>query len=290
VPEGGHEVNRADCARASDLDLLQRVRQHDGRAGRELLARHSRAVARLLDAPGDDVGRSGGTMLDLARQRDLGVPFRAAWLAHLTQGRLPDETASDHVAWRAFLNLPHTWRLAIWHHQVEGAPVGRTATHLGTSRIEAERILRSAHTAVMRHVATAHAADHRAPHCAAFVESFRHDPPASLTRGDRHVLRSHGRHCDDCMPFIRDLFHVEHGLRRILAEPVLGPATERYLARRPATRAVPAERAQRPLSRRRASSLIAGLVGAGLAASLTWMAVAEAQPAAPHPAAQVTVP
>ena len=254
-------MNRADVARASDLDLLQRVRQHDHRAGRELLARHSRAVARGVDVPGNDVSHSGTTVLEIARERDLGVPFRAAWLAHLTQGQLPHEASSDHVAWRAFLSLPNTWRLAIWHHQVEGAPVRRTAALLGTSQLEAERILRSAHSAVMRHVATTHAADQRTPHCAAFVESFRHDPPASLTRSDRHVLRSHGRHCDDCMPFIRDLLHVEHGLRQILAEPVLGPATERYLSRRPATRPVPVERAQRSLSRRRVSSLVAGVLG-----------------------------
>lgn len=283
-------MNRADVARASDLDLLQRVRQHDHRAGRELLSRHSRAVSRAVDVPGDAIRDSGSALLDLARERDLGVPFRAAWLAHLTQGQLPHESSSDHVAWRAFLNLPHTWRLAIWHHQVEGAPVRRTATLLGTSPIEAERILRSAHTAVMRHVATSHAEGQRAPHCAAFVESFRHDPPASLTRGDRHLLRSHGRHCDDCMPFIRDLFHVEHGLRQILAEPVLGPATERYLARRPAPRAVPTERRTSSLPHRRMRSLAAGLVGAGLATSLTWMAVAEAAPLAPAPASQVTAP
>lgn len=284
-------MTRADVARASDMDLLYRVRQRDSHAGNELLARHSRAVGRVHDDSTTPLHDTGLALLDIARVQDLGVPFRAAWLAHLSVGSLPHEASSDHLAWKAFLKLPHAWRLALWHHQVEGAPVRRTAALLSTSQADAERILRSAHASVMQHVASAHAEGQRAPRCSAFIESFRHDAPASLTRTDRHLLRSHGRDCDDCMPFIRDLFDVQHGLRELLAEPVLGAAAARYLAGKRSARPVPTDRrmSASPL-RRRLTMGVSALVGAGLATSLTWVAVAAPEPTRPQPAAQVTSP
>jgi hypothetical protein len=230
-------LDQTSVVEQSDHELLVRIAAGDPAAGTALLSRHRDAVADLardLDtAAYDSVEASGRAALRWVRDGVVDLPFRAGWLALHAGGTLPKAAPAPGEVWAAFMTLPAAWRLAIWHREVEGQRVGEIGHHLAMSEGETTRALGSSYAALKRHAAISHDSSESSAGCQDLVNRYRFTPPAFLAGVEVRALREHGRHCDDCLPLIRDLFVIEHALHDTLARVVLGPAAGAYLARRP---------------------------------------------------------
>jgi hypothetical protein len=222
---------------SSDVALLSHARFGDEAALAELLRRHGAAVQPLADRLGPDAyDRSWDVMADgVTRGETFGIPVRAAWLSALTgndlQGLTEGSTSGAETIWSTYLGLSDAWQIALWHHQVEGDKPVDIAPLLGLGETETVRALVSASIALRRSVALKHPGGDTAA-CLELIERYRHQPPMRLNGALRRELREHGRHCDQCLGFIRDVFTLEFGLRETLASSVLGQHADGYLALR----------------------------------------------------------
>lgn len=253
----------------SDVELLVRVRAGDTLAEQVLLERHRAAVAELGESPCfASVEASGRLALALVRQgADRELPFRATWLAVHAQGNVPAAPARDAVVWSAYQSLPAAWRLAVWHREVEGQRPREIARYLGMSEEQTVRALASAYAALKRRVAIAHTSTGAAPVCEEIVNTYRFSPPSSLPTAEVRALREHGRHCDDCLGLIRNLFLIEHTLRAALGHVVMGRAADAYLARRPAVARLRVPAAEQVHRERRVNPVLASLSAAAVGAA-----------------------
>lgn len=253
----------------SDVELLVRVRAGDALAEPVLLERHRAAVAELGESPCfASVEASGRLALAMVRQStDRELPFRATWLAVHAQGKVPATPTRDAVVWSAYQSLPAAWRLAVWHREVEGQRPREIARYLGMSEDQTVRALASAYAALKRRVAIAHTAAGVSSVCEDIVNTYRFSPPSSLPTAEVRALREHGRHCDDCLGLIRNLFLIEHTLRASLAHVAMGAAADAYLAHRPAVARLRVPASEQVHRQRRVNPVLASLSAAAVGAA-----------------------
>lgn len=230
----------SDVTEASDLALLSGMSDGDPACSAELRSRHAVAVSLLVDAVGAEAVHAAWERFedDVRSGRPVGAPVRVHWLAgSLAADEVIGCHDRDDAIWRAFVNLAPAWQTALWHAEVEyddAATVGRL---LGLDASDSRRAVASAVVGVRRAVTTGHDGG-STPECHWLVEDLRANNSTTLGTAQVRVLREHGRHCDDCLPLVREVFRVEHSLRDILAAHVLGRHAAEYLRTRPRSRAI----------------------------------------------------
>jgi hypothetical protein len=155
----------------------------------------------------------------------------------------------------------------VWHREVEGHRPREIARYLGMSEEQTVRALASAYAALKRRVAISHPATGTSSFCEDIVNTYRFSPPSALPAAEVRALREHGRHCDDCLGLIRNLFLIEHTLRASLAHVVMGQAADAYLARRPAVARLRVPAPEQVHRERRVNPVLASLSAAAVGAA-----------------------
>ncbi|MDN4173616.1 hypothetical protein QWY28_11715 [Nocardioides sp. SOB77] len=253
---------------ASDVALTHRARAGEAYAAEELLGRHGPAVRELADDLGPEVyDRSYDAVRErLSRGEHLGLPVRTAWLAEVAGTTLALGVADHRDAiWSAYRDLADAWQIVLWHHAVEGETADEIGAHLGLGEPEVARAVASARIALRQATAARHTAGTGVA-CQELLLALQHGSPVRLDRSSRRGLREHGRHCDDCMALVRDVFLLELSLRETLAEAVLGEHAAAYLRTRPEPRRLPVQRSRGAAGQAAARRLrpVVATAGAGI--------------------------
>ncbi len=218
---------------SSDPELLSQARTPDGPSMQELIDRHVEALIDVPGRPGVSHEDSAEAVFEWAQVHPRSeLSFRLALLAQHAHGSIPTAQSSSHPLWGAYCALPSTWRIAIWHRNVEGQAVGEFAPFLALTEDETTAALAAAYRALRRGLAATHpgGADFE---CREFHEAVRFDPPAVLSPEHVRALEKHQSACTGCALLIHDLIHLESDLREVLVRVVLGDSAEGYLAERP---------------------------------------------------------
>ncbi len=258
-----------DLPWASDVAVTQAAWRYEPGA-REVLAERHGSAARLAAGfvPDSEAGAAFTAVFErMSSATAQFVPFRIAWLSQIAGTSLPLNEQDDEI-WAAFLSLSPSWQAAVWHRCVEGDSVESLSRILGLDEESAARATVTARASMTRRVAHAYVPGAK-PACQEIHEHLISDVSPSLGVRFTRALREHARHCDHCLPMLRDVLRLEHTLREALAARVLGQYAGAYLSARPfiaPARLVSRPRADFELSRRAVRPLI-GLVTVGAAAT-----------------------
>ncbi|CAN5143164.1 hypothetical protein BH09ACT12_BH09ACT12_08080 [soil metagenome] len=268
-----HHLSTAQTPAAnSDLALLSGMSAGDDACAAELKSRHAPSVSVLTDAIGADAVHEGWERFadGFRSGSPVTAPVRVHWLMGAL-GLREGERCSDQddAIWHAFVGLSPGWQTALWHAEVEYDDAPAVARLLGIDAVDARRAVASAMVAVRRSVASRHEAG-SAPDCHWLADEVRDSRDIRMSGSAVRVLREHGRHCDDCLPLVREVFRVENSLREILAGQVLGRHAGEYLRTRPRSRGIalaPMSVSAPAVLARRASRPVLGVLASGLTAA-----------------------
>ncbi|MUN62264.1 hypothetical protein GMA12_03750 [Kocuria sediminis] len=206
--------------RTTDEELLAAVRAGQPHAFQDLRDRHwptAVAVARLHTPSRPDAEQLAGTAVDqvvedlpagdgpeaFLRARLVGVVGRA--------GAEPPRSAE--AVSRVYLGLPPSWQAVLWHTEVEGLPLDRTAAVLGLSpaattalHLEARAGLRAAYRRLRLDHPRTSACEQCAGELGAVVDGALPEPR-------RREVEAHLDECPRCTADLLYLQDTEAGLR-----------------------------------------------------------------------------
>ncbi|MFF0944647.1 zf-HC2 domain-containing protein [Kocuria sp. CPCC 205300] len=206
--------------RTTDEELLAAVRAGEPHAFHDLRDRHwptAVAVARLHTPSRPDAEQLAGTavdqtLADLSADDAPEVFLRARLVEVAGRAGAEPPRAAEAVS-GVYLGLPPSWQAVLWHTEVEGLPLDRTAELLGLSpaattalHLEARAGLRAAYRRTKLDHPLTGACEECAGDLGAFVDGALPAPR----------LRAVEAHLDDCPRCTADLLHLqdtEAGLR-----------------------------------------------------------------------------
>ncbi|QIK63881.1 sigma-70 family RNA polymerase sigma factor [Leucobacter viscericola] len=253
-PNSSVQENSRFTDKASDLELLRAVREHDPHAYGELYRRHvdaARAAAFRIapDLGVDDLVAESFTRIIQAIHRGKGPtesfrPYlysvirsvvaealrkRSPMLGDMeeiadTETPLDRETQNfEHVVLaRAFAKLPERWQRVLWHTEVEGLPPREVAKILGENPrvisqlvFRAKRGLREAW--VFEHIDTAGMPSD----CQAVVKRLEKFGQNELSAGKADEVARHLAWCRSCQSSLEELKYVSSHMGRGLSAVLL---------------------------------------------------------------------
>ncbi|MEX5269341.1 zf-HC2 domain-containing protein [Kocuria sabuli] len=206
--------------RTTDEELLAAVRAGEPRAFQDLRDRHwptAVAVARLHTPSRPDAEQLAGTAVDQALADlsgdDAPEVFLRARLVEVAGRAGAEPPRAAEAVSGVYLGLPPSWQAVLWHTEVEGLPLDRTAELLGLSpaattalHLEARAGLRAAYRRTKLNHPLADACEECAGDLGAFVDGAL---PAPRLR----AVEAHLDHCPRCTADLLYLQDTEASLR-----------------------------------------------------------------------------
>ncbi len=259
--------------RASDAELIARVRAGDTASFEELYQRHidnSRRVAGVVAWSGEeaeDVAAEALTSV-LALLRDGGGPdgelapylrtvirrlvaerHRAAAAGHGTPGNPVDATSQHHKAdlvtahsmvRQAYETLPPRWQQVLWRSEIEGEPPGALAAAFDSTPDAAAALAYRAREGLRRAYLGLHLARGRREECKAVGTKVSALARGALDVEDRPAVRAHLAECAACRERYEEMLLLVTDLPGVLTPALLGIAAPRPAATAGAGAPVPA--------------------------------------------------